>query len=414
MRRTLVLSAFLLPLVPPLLSGDGHDADVLTARIDAALAGAGPDLIAFRRDLHQHPELSGEEIRTAEHVAARLRQLGLEVRTGVGGHGVVALLRGGQPGPIVAFRADMDAVPSTDPDPFAFASLRAGVRHICGHDIHTTLGLALATGFAAVRRDLPGSVLFVFQPAEERATGARAMLADEVFRLAHPSAIYAVHTAPLEVGRLGTATGPMLAGRDRVQVTLAGTGDLDAAARTVGTQLRAIGTIAPAGARGPVPADFVMVELGPPRTPERERRTLVATLSIASQPARAAARRRIELMVHELSRPGVTATLNYQERVIAGVTNDSTLVTQGDAALRRVLGDTAVVSVGVVSPVFSEDFGSFQAEVPGVMYLLGVSNRARGWVGMPHSPSYMADESAITIGARALTAVLLDRLRRPR
>ncbi len=383
------------------------------ARISTALAAATPELIAFRRDLHQHPELSGEEVRTAELVAHRLRRLGLEVRTGVGGHGVVGLLRGGRPGPVVAFRADMDAVPSTDPDPVAFASLRSGVRHICGHDIHTTLGLALATGFAAVSRDLPGSVLFIFQPAEERATGAQAMLADDVFGLGRPAAIYAVHTAPLEVGTLGTTAGPMLAGRDRMTVTMRGTGDLDAAAATLRAQLLAVGTITPAEARGTVAAGFVMVELAPTRTTDRDHRTLTASLSIASPSSRRDARRRIETAVRALTTPEVTATLVYQERVIAGVTNDSVLVARGDASLRRLLGDSAVVPVGVVSPLFSEDFGSFQAEIPGVMYLLGVSNQARGWVGMPHSPGYVADEAAIGIGARALTAVLLDRLRSP-
>lgn len=413
MRRVLLLSAFLLPLVWPLPTAAPPDPDPLTARFTTALAAAVPELIAFRRDLHRHPELSGEEVRTAELVAERLRRLGLEVQTDVGGHGVVGLLRGGRPGPVVGFRADMDAVPSADPDPVAFASLRSGVRHICGHDIHTTLGLALATGFAAVRRDFPGSVLFIFQPAEERATGARAMLADGVFRLGRPSAIYAVHTAPLEVGTLGTTAGPMLAGRDRMAVTMSGSGDLDAAAATLRAQLVAIGTITPVEARGTVATDFVLVELAPTRTTDRGNRILTATLSIASEGSRSKARRRIETAVRTLAAPGVTATLVYEERVIAGVTNDSALVARGDASLHRLLGDSAVVPVGVVSPLFSEDFGSFQAEVPGVMYLLGVSNRARGWVGMPHSPGYVADEAAIGIGARALAAVLLDRLRSP-
>ena len=413
MRRALLRSVLLLPLVWPLPPATPPAPDPLTVRIATALAAATPELIAFRRDLHQHPELSGEEVRTAGRVAEQLRRLGLEVRIGIGGHGVVGLLRGGRPGPVVAFRADMDAVLSADPDPVAFASLLSGVRHICGHDIHTTLGLALATGFAAVRRDLPGSVLFIFQPAEERATGARAMLADHVFGLAHPVAVYAVHTAPLEVGTLGTTAGPMLAGRDRVEVTVTGTGDLDAAATALRVQVQAVGTLTPAEGRGPVAADFVMVEVAPIRATDRNHRLLTATLSIASQNARNGARRRIETAMRELATPGVTATLDYEERMVAGVTNDSALVARGDASLRRLLGESAVVPVGVVSPRFSEDFGSFQAEVPGVMYLLGVSNRARGWVGMPHSPGYVADEAAIGIGARALTAVLLGRLRSP-
>ena len=101
--------------------------------------------IAFRRDLHRHPELSGMEVRTAQLVAIELRRLGLEVRTGVGGHGVVAILRGARPGPLIAYRADMDAVPTSAADPVDFPSLNAGIRHICGHDIHTTIAVALAS-----------------------------------------------------------------------------------------------------------------------------------------------------------------------------------------------------------------------------------------------------------------------------
>lgn len=387
-------------------------ADPLVPRMVVVLEEAEPELIAFRRDLHQHPELSGAETRTAALVAARLRALGFEVRTGVGGHGVVALLQGGRPGPVVAFRADMDGVPSNDPDPAPFASLSPGVRHICGHDIHTTLGIALATAFAAVRSEVPGSLLLVFQPAEERATGARAMLADDVFSLARPAAIYAVHTAPLEVGTLGVAHGPLLAGRDRVTVTLEGRGDLDAALATLSSALRAIGTITPADARGTVAPDFVMVELAPTRGAAGGRRELMATFSIASTTARAGARRQVDAAARRVERPDVRATVSYRERMIAGVTNDSLLTSRGAQAIVRSLGDGAVVPLGVVSPRFSEDFGSFQEVVPGTMFLLGVSNRERGWVGMPHSPAYVADEGAIRLGGIALAAVLLDRLRR--
>src|SRR5206468_6878335 len=121
-----------------------------------------------------------------------LRELGLEVRTGVGGHGIVAVIRGAKPGPMVAFRADLDAVPSDAPDPVEFRSLTPGIRHICGHDVHATIGLAIAQGLAAVQDVLAGSVMLIFQPAEERATGARAMLADGLFTGEKPAAIFAV------------------------------------------------------------------------------------------------------------------------------------------------------------------------------------------------------------------------------
>ena len=175
----------------------------LRERVDAVLARRAPAIIEFRQDLHRHPELSGAETLTAAKIAARLQKLGLEVRTGVGGHGVVGILTGRRPGPLVAFRSDIDAFPSQAPDPVAFASTNPGVRHICGHDLHTAIGLALAEGLAAVRDDLPGRVMFVFQPAEERATGAKAMLAAGVFDRNMPDAIYALHTAPLPVAPSG-------------------------------------------------------------------------------------------------------------------------------------------------------------------------------------------------------------------
>src|SRR5687768_17112242 len=164
--------------------------------------------IELRRDLHRHPELSGQEQRTAGIVAARLKALGLGVQTGVGGHGVVGMLTGGRPGPLVAYRADMDAVRSTSPDPVAFPSLEPGIRHICGHDVHVTIGLALASALAQVKAELPGAVMFIFQPSEERATGARAMLNDGLFAADKPAAIFGLHSAPFDAGLVSSKPGP--------------------------------------------------------------------------------------------------------------------------------------------------------------------------------------------------------------
>ncbi len=182
----------------------------LPARIDAHVARDAAALIDIRRDLHRHPELSGQESRTAGVIAGALRALGLDVTTGVGGHGVVGLLRGGRPGPLVAYRADMDAVRSTAPDPVEFASVVPGVRHICGHDLHMTVAIGLARALAAVRGDLAGRVLFVFQPAEERATGARAMLEAGLFNRERPAVIFGLHTAPFATGLIASTAGRMM------------------------------------------------------------------------------------------------------------------------------------------------------------------------------------------------------------
>lgn len=386
--------------VPPALQ-DGP----LAERLEARLVAKEADLIAFRRDLHRHPELSGEEQRTAGAVAARLRALGFSVRTGVGGHGVVGTLRGDRPGPVVAFRADMDAVPSTAPDPVSFPSVTPGIRHICGHDVHTTVGVALAEAFSAVRDSLAGTVMLVFQPAEERATGARAMLGAGVFGSERPAAIYALHTAPLEVGQLGTTAGALMASRDLVRITATGSGDRSAALAAARRIVEGVATVDPSRQFDGATGDFILVQFN-----GGDASSVTATLSLATEAARTGARTTITREVAALAIPSVSLVVDYQARFIDGVTNDSALVTAGSAAIAATPGAGSVVTIRSIVPAFSEDFGAFQSQVPGVMYFLGVSNAARGTVGYPHSPAYIADEGAILVGARAMAAVLLARL----
>ncbi len=278
---------------------------VLPAAVTAAIERDRASLVELRRDLHQHPEVSGQEVRTAKVVADRLRALGLEVRTGVGGHGVVGTLTGGKPGPLVAYRADMDAVPSNAPDPVQFSSLTPGVRHICGHDLHVTVALGLASALSAGKSDITGSVMFIFQPAEERATGARAMLDAGLFAAGRPSVIFGLHTSPLPVGMLTSK------------------------------------------------ADRMM----------------------------------------------------HANRVAPGVTNDPAWLARSRSAIEAALGQEAFTELSAPPDGFSEDFGHFQAEVPGVFFFLGASATA-----MPHAPSFVLDEGAIQVGVRAMAAVVLDAL----
>jgi metal-dependent amidase/aminoacylase/carboxypeptidase family protein len=222
------------------------------------------------------------------------------------------MLNGGRPGPLVAYRADMDAVRSTAPDPVAFQSLRPGIRHICGHDVHVTIGLALASALARVEADLPGRVMFIFQPSEENATGARAMLSAGLFTNARPDAIFGVHSAPFDAGRLSSKTG---------------------------------------------------------------------------------------LMMHP-------------NRIAPGVTNHDGLFASAKADVVAVVGASAFFDLDAPPPGFSEDFGAFQAEVPGVFFFLGVGNAAKGIAAMPHSPNFVVDESAIPFGVKAMAAAVVGRLAR--
>ncbi len=381
-------------------------------RMSDLLAEAEQDLIAIRHDLHQHPEVSGAEERTSSVIATRLGELGFEVRTGVGGYGVVGVLRGTASGPTVAFRADMDAVPSSSPDPVPYRSVVPGVRHICGHDVHTTIGLAIAESFASIREELAGTVMLVFQPAEERGTGAKAMLADGVFAELTPDAIFALHTAPYNVGQVATAVGGMMAGRAFVRVTIRGDGDLAAAATTVRQTIESKGSVSPRSAGQVAPKGFVLTQLfpGTARATSGDGRVVRGQVMTAGPVDRARAKNDIVAALEVLEIPGVAIETEYDEHFMEGVTNDTSLVDLANAAIRNNAPEIDIQEVPGAVPMFSEDFGSFQALTPGVMYFLGVSNPETGTVGMPHSPNYVADDAAILVGTRAILAAMLARL----
>src|SRR3954471_13613879 len=161
--------------------------------LSAEVAAAMPDLVALRRDLHQHPELAFHEQRTASLVAERLRAAGLAVQEGVGRTGVVGFLEGGQPGPTVVVRADMDALPLPERDDRPYHSTTPGVMHACGHDGHTAVGVVLAEILARSPTTLPGRLKFIFQPAEETVGGAQAMIADGVLEHPHVDRVLGLH-----------------------------------------------------------------------------------------------------------------------------------------------------------------------------------------------------------------------------
>lgn len=379
----------------------------LEGQIDARLKAALPALIETRRDIHRHPEVSGQETRTAALVAKQLRALGLAVRTGVGGQGVVAILRGGRAGPVVGYRADMDAVPSRDRDPVDFRSMVLGVRHICGHDVHTTVGLGVATALAAVKRDLPGTAVFYFQPAEETTEGARAMIEDGALGSPTPSAIFALHCAPFEAGTIAAIEGLVLPGLDAATIRLSGAGDLGTAAKAAVALLRGLET----PREGAAADSFVGVELWDQGLLDGDRGVVVSGgIHAASETIFARVERKLRAQVAGLARPDVKAELAYQHAIVPATVNYLETVRATYPALRRAIGNDRLEILPRGSRDFSEDFSHFLKRVPGAMYFLGVSNKKKGIVGMPHSPGFAVDETAIGVGSRAMARVLLDYL----
>ncbi|MDE1146568.1 MAG: amidohydrolase [Azospirillaceae bacterium] len=217
----------------PAQAGDREQAQ---ATVDTRAAAEQPKIIAWRRDIHEHPELGNQETRTAALIAKHLKSLGLEVRTGVAKTGIVAVLKGGKPGPVVALRADMDALPVTEQVDLPFASKvktqyngqEVGVMHACGHDTHVAMLMGVAEVLAGMKDQLPGTVKFIFQPAEEglpkgEVGGAEQMLKEGAFADPKPDAVFGVHViSTLHTGDVGYRPGPFMASADEFVVTVHG------------------------------------------------------------------------------------------------------------------------------------------------------------------------------------------------
>jgi metal-dependent amidase/aminoacylase/carboxypeptidase family protein len=412
MRGIVLVAALLAACASPTGQTTPASTGALMTQVVDRLEAKRTGLIAFRRDLHRHPELSNEEARTAGIVAARLEALGFEVQRNVGGHGVVGVLRGALPGRVIAFRADMDAVQDDSHDPVEFRSLRPGVRHICGHDVHTTIGIALAESFASIRDELSGDVVLYFQPAEEAGTGALAMIEDGAMNAPRPDAVFAVHTAPYEVGTFATSESVLMVSRDRAHVTVSGV-DAPAIVQDVVGQLSALSSVErfqpqPAG------VDWVNVEAWTAEASQSGRSEAIALFNLATPGARANMRQALDGVIAQArqANPNAQIEAHYQANWMPGVQNDAALTRAAMASMRAELGAGAVSIESTIIPAVSEDFGHMQAVVPGAYFFMGVSNRERGWIGMPHTPSYVADEESIFIGARALARVMLDAMQR--
>ena len=221
----LILSAAASPAVAQVKA-----ADPLAAEIETRMTAVMPKVVAWRRDIHEHPELSNQETRTAALVEKHLRALGLEVQPNVGKTGVIGILRGGKPGPVVALRADMDALPVTELVDLPFKSKvrtmyngqEVGVMHACGHDNHVAIMMGTAEVLAGMKERIPGTVKFIFQPAEEGLGGAEAMIADGALQNPRPSAIFGLHVWPSALGSLSTRAGGFMAAADNLDIVVKG------------------------------------------------------------------------------------------------------------------------------------------------------------------------------------------------
>ncbi|MFG3254918.1 M20 family metallopeptidase [Streptomyces sp. NPDC048172] len=379
------------------------------AAVDAETARLEPELLALRRDLHRHPETAGQERYTARAVARQLRAAGLAVTTGVGGHGVVGVLRGALPGRTVAYRADMDAVP-----PGGVVGGGTEPAHVCGHDIHTTVGVGIARVLARLRRRLCGTVVFLFQPAEEALTGAAAMLDEGVLARTGAAEVHALHCGPFPVGQFAVTPGYGLPGQDRAEIALSGP-DAPAAAKRLAAEIGGLATVRP-----PETAEAMEQLVADVQTPGGPlARFVVAFPKVEESVVRVSSRcwpqERYTEVRREIRRLAAT---HAGARVRFPSEPSPAMVCPEDDGLalsrhlRGALGRSAVTRLHAAFPFNGEDFALFLQRVPGTYTFLGVRPPGTSVLdSMPHYPGFTPDEGAIAHGVRGMTGWLAERAR---
>jgi amidohydrolase len=404
------------------------------ARVSQLADKIEPKLIAWRRDIHEHPELGNRETRTAELVAKHLQSLGIEVKTGVAKTGVVGILRGGKPGPVVALRADMDGLPVTERNSLPFASKvkstyngqEVGVMHACGHDTHVSILMAVAEVLAGMKKDLKGTVKFIFQPAEEGAPvgeegGAELMVKEGVTENPKVDVAFGLHIdSQTEVGKITYRPGGTMASINDMKIVVKGRQAHGAApwssvdpivtAAQIINNLQTIvsrnlnitenaGIVTIGSIKGGVRSNIIPEEV-----------EMLGTLRALSKEDEAMIIDRVKTIVTKTAEAnGATADIKIPWSSKYPITyNDPALTAKMLPTLQKTAGDANVVLVPAETG--AEDFSFFAEKVPGLFIFLGGSPKGLDAKKQPshHTPDFMIDESGLTLGVKAMVNLTLD------
>lgn len=373
-----------------------------------------------------HPELSNREERTSRVVAEKLRELGFdEIKTNVAKHGIVALLKGKKPGPVVALRGDMDALPINELHDVPYKSQTANVMHACGHDVHTTVELGVAEILSKMRDQIAGTVKFIFQPAEEgpptgEEGGATLMIKEGALENPRPIAIFGMHTTTeVDAGKIGVRAGAAQAASDMFDITIRGkmahAATPEKGIDTILVTAECITALQSIKSRRVNTFEPIIITIGTIHggakrnviTPEVKLEGTIRTFSEST-------RKRVkELMKQTLD--GVCAVYGATNdlKIIEGtmvVFNDPKLVEETAPSIRRALGDANVIEAEL--RMGAEDFSYFQQVIPGFYWRLGSGNKAKGIIADAHTPDFDVDEDCIVVGVKSMCNVLLDFLDR--
>jgi amidohydrolase len=387
-----------------------------------------------------YPELSGHEHRTSQKVENALRELDIEVTSGIGGCGVVGLLRGSKESPIVAWRSDMDALAMDDTISTPYRSRHRGIKHACGHDAHTTIGLGAAEVLSSIRDSIPGTIKFIFQPAEEALLGAIAMITDGVLDKPCPGVIFGLHCAAFPVGLVAMTDGAVLSGLTPYRISVCRKGrswseDFESFAEELIRSLKDQNTFAQPSSPEEYHAIREAIDAGKPemkdfiyfREPRVVRRRKEMTISgkhymalelggafhVASDKLHD---RGVKVLEETLKRqPNASSfefVCNYFPQSPPTTINSKEIVSQSRETVEAIVDkkNTYVRQRSIPWPFNVEDFAYFLKKIPGVYILLGVSNPEKGITSIAHSPDYDIDEEALIIGTNVASGILLNAL----
>ncbi len=432
MKRALL--ALVLACPPSVMAATPPPGKALYDQIDRRTAEVLPKVVGWRRDIHEHPELGNQEVRTAALVAAHLRTLGLEVRTGVAHTGVVGVLKGGRPGPVVALRADMDALPVVEEVDVPFRSKArgtwngrdVGVMHACGHDNHTAILMGVAEVLAGMRAALPGTVKFLFQPSEEGVqdgeTGGASVMVDEG-ALEDPKvdAVFGLHVFPYEAGAIVYKPEGIMAAADVLTIEVKGR-QTHGALPWSGIDPIVISSQIVLGLQtivsrqedltvGPAIVTIGLIQGGNRYNIIPEDVRMVGTIRTFDPGMRDEIHARIKRTAENIAASaGATAKVTI-ETGNPVTYNDPALTQRMGPTLKRVAGADKWFPNGRVTTT-AEDFAVYQKRVPGVFFFLGITPKGTDpKIAAPnHSPRFFADESALPVGVRALSNLAVDYL----
>jgi len=421
-----------LPLILLFSWGHAFSQSNLHSRIDRAASSIEPKVIEWRRDIHQNPELGNQETRTARLIADHLRALGMEVTEKVAVTGVIGLLKGGHPGPTVALRADMDALPVTERNDLPFKSTKTtiyngqeiGVMHACGHDTHVSILMGVAEILAGMKNELHGNVKFIFQPAEEgvfgeglASWGAKQMVEEGVME--GVDAIFGLHiNSQTEVGKIKYRSGPAMAAVDNLKLTVNGrqahgaypwsSVDPIVASSQIINSLQTIISRNVNITENPAIVTIGSIHGGVRQNIIPEKVEMLGTVRTYGQKQQALIHKRIyEIATKTGEAAGATVNVEI-EKIYPATVNNPDLTEKMVSTLKLVAGEENIIYHDPITG--AEDFSYYQMEAPGLFIFLGGMPKGKDptEVAAHHTPDFFIDESGLILGVRALSYLTVD------